>query len=199
MSYSRKEEIARIRRERKEANISTVREVTIEGEGKGTVTLVDRTLEIKKQLELCNSMSFDRIWVVFDKDDFNDFNEAIKKAGRLGFQAAWTNEAFELWYYLHFEYLDTGIGRKAYIEKIESILRKRMGDNNYIYKKGDSHFYEILQNYGNEDMAKTFAKRLRSLYTDTNYANHKPCTRVDLLVGELEHPEYLLHKNKQTV
>ena len=143
MGYSRKEEIAKLRRERKEAKaakkrkenvreklvrflivcegtktepryfealiknyISTVREVTIEGEGRATVALVDRALEIKQELERKNAMSFDRVWVVFDKDDFDDFNEAIKKAHKLGLHSAWTNEAFELWYYLHFEYLE---------------------------------------------------------------------------------------------
>lgn len=116
MGYSRKEEIAKLRRERKEAKaakkrkenireklvrflivcegtktephyfealinncISAVREVTIEGEGRATVALVDRTQEIKVELERKNAMTFDRVWVVFDKDDFEDFNEAIKK------------------------------------------------------------------------------------------------------------------------
>ena len=37
------------------------------------------------------------------------------------------------------------------------------------------------------------AKKLRESYNDTNYATHKPCTMVDLLVEELEHPEHLLH------
>ena len=115
MGYSRKEEIAKLRRERKEAKaakkrkenireklvrflivcegtktephyfealinncISAVREVTIEGEGRATVALVDRTQEIKVELERKNAMTFDRVWVVFDKDDFEDFNEAIK-------------------------------------------------------------------------------------------------------------------------
>ena len=87
MGYSRKEEIAKLRRERKEAKaakkrkenireklvrflivcegkktephyfealinnfISAVREVTIEGEGRATVALVDRTQEIKVEL-----------------------------------------------------------------------------------------------------------------------------------------------------
>ena len=139
MGYSRKEEIAKLRRERKEAKaakkrkenireklvrflivcegtktephyfkalinnfISAVREVTIEGEGRATVALVDRTQEIKTELERKNAMTFDRVGVVFDKDDFEDFNEAIKRAHKLGFHSAWTNEAFELWYYLHF-------------------------------------------------------------------------------------------------
>lgn len=38
---------------------------------------------------------------------------------RIIFFAAWSNESFELWYYLHFQYLDTGISRSQYIEKIE--------------------------------------------------------------------------------
>lgn len=231
MGYSRKEEIAKLRRERKEAKaakrrkenvreklvrflivcegtktephyfealinnyISTVREVTIEGEGRATVALVDRTLEIKTDLERKNAMSFDRVWVVFDKDDFDDFNEAIKKARKLGFQSAWTNEAFELWYYLHFEYLDTGISRTAYIEKLEEAFRSRMGDENFNYRKGNPDIYSMLQQYGREDLAKRFARQLRGLYTGTNYASHKPCTMVDKLVDELENSELLLVK-----
>ena len=229
MGYSRKEEIAMLRRLRKEAKaakkrkenvreklvrflivcegtktephyfealinnyISTVREVTIEGEGRATVALVDRTLEIKTELERKNAMSFDRVWVVFDKDDFDDFNEAIKKARKLGFHSAWTNEAFELWYYLHFEYLDTGISREDYIDKLQDAFRKNMGDDNYKYRKGNPDIYNFLRQYGREDLAKRFARKLRALYTGTNYATHKPCTMVDNLVEELEHPERLL-------
>lgn len=231
MGYSRKEEIAKLKRERKEAKaakkrkenvreklvrflivcegtktephyfealimnyISTVREVTIEGEGKATVALVDETMEIKKDLERKNAMTFDRVWVVFDKDDFDDFNEAIEKACRLGFQSAWTNEAFELWYYLHFEYLDTGIGRAEYIHKLQEAFRNRMGDEGFKYKKGNPDIYKLLQQYGREDLAKRFAQQLRSLYTGTDYASHKPCTMVDKLVEELEKPELLLKK-----
>jgi hypothetical protein len=116
MGYSRKEEIAKLRRERKEAKaakkrkenireklvrflivcegtktephyfkalinnfISAVREVTIEGEGRATVALVDRTQEIKAELERKNAMTFDRVWVVFDKDDYI-FVKDIRKA-----------------------------------------------------------------------------------------------------------------------
>lgn len=231
MGYSRKEEIAKLRRERKEAKaakkrkenireklvrflivcegtmtephyfkalinnfISAVREVTIEGEGRATVALVDRTQEIKTELERKNAMTFDRVWVVFDKDDFEDFNEAIEKAHKLGFHSAWTNEAFELWYYLHFEYLDTGISRSAYIEKLEESFRNRMGDETFKYRKGNPDIYSLLQQYGRENLAKRFAQQLRALYTGTDYATHKPCTMVDKLVEELEHPELLLIK-----
>ena len=174
--------------------ISTVREVTIEGEGRATVALVDRTLEIKQELERKNAMSFDRVWVVFDKDDFDDFNDAIKKPNELGFHSAWTNEAFELWYYLHFEYLDTGIGRADYIKKLEEAFKEKLGDSHFEYKKGNPDIYSLLQQYGREDLAKRFAQQLRGLYTGTDYAAHKPCTMVDKLVEELEHSELLLEK-----
>ena len=229
MGYSRKEEIARLKSERREAKaskkrkesvrdklvrflivcegtktephyfealinnyISTVREVTIAGEGRATIALVERTLEIKAELERKNAMSFDRVWIVFDKDDFDDFNEAIRKAHKLGFKSAWSNEAFELWYYLHFEYLDTGINREAYVEKLEKAFRNKMGDNSFKYRKGNPDIYKLLQQYGREDLAKRFAKQLRALHSGTNYAMHKPCTMVDKLVEELEHPERLL-------
>ena len=231
MGYSRKEEIAKLRQQRRETKaskkrkenvreklvrflivcegtktephyfealiknyISTVREVTIEGEGRATVALVDRTLEIKQELERKNAMSFDRVWVVFDKDDFDDFNDAIKKANKLGFHSAWTNEAFELWYYLHFEYLDTGIGRADYIKKLEEAFKEKLGDSHFEYKKGNPDIYSLLQQYGREDLAKRFAQQLRGLYTGTDYAAHKPCTMVDKLVEELEHSELLLEK-----
>ena len=140
-------------------------------------------------MERKNDMSFDHVWVVFDKDDRGDFNEAIKKANKLKFKSAWSNESFELWFCLHFEYLHTPIGRSDYIKKLEGFFSKGKGDNNFKYKKGSPDIYEMLKAYGNEDSAKAHAKKLRALYGDDNYAEHNPCTMVDILVEELEYPE----------
>lgn len=163
--------------------------VVIKGEGQGASDLVDKAVKIKESLEKRNAMSFDRVWVVFDKDDRTDFNKAIDKANKLGFKSAWSNESFELWFCLHFEYLNTPIGRSDYIKKLEGFFSKGKGDNNFKYKKGSSDIYELLKAYGNEDSAKAHAKNLRALYDDDNYAEHNPCTMVDILVEELEHPE----------
>ena len=163
------------------------------GQAMNTTSLVSKAISIR-DADQKKKRTYDQCWVVFDKDDFEDFNEAIKKAHKLGFHSAWTNEAFELWYYLHFEYLDTGIGRAAYIKKLEEVFRKNMGDNHFEYKKGNPDIYSLLQQYGREDLAKRFAQQLRALYTGTDYAAHKPCTMVDKLVEELEHPELLLIK-----
>ena len=77
---------------------------------------------------------------------------------------------------------------------MQDAFRKKMGDESFKYRKGNPDIYNLLQQYGREDLAKRFAQQLRGLHTGTNYAAHKPCTMVDKLVEELEHPGVLLEK-----
>ena len=56
---------------------SEVRSEDIVGEGRSTCALVKGAEKIREKLERQRQLRFDRVWVVFDKDDFNDFNEAI--------------------------------------------------------------------------------------------------------------------------
>ena len=172
---------------------SKVIEYDVAGEGMSTCALVNKTLEIKDKLEKKNNKKYDSVWVVFDKDDFQDFNEAIALAEDNSFKTAWSNESFELWYFLHFQFLDTAIDRHAYIEKLQDEIRKHKGFEKFVYKKNDPQFYNVLQQLGNEKNAKKFAANLRKAFiNDKDYKNHKPCTKVDLLVKELEEPEKLL-------
>ena len=57
--------------------------------------------------------SYDQVWGVFDRDDVNRqrFNEAFALASREKVSIAYCNEAFELWYLLHFDYYDTRLLR----------------------------------------------------------------------------------------
>ncbi len=173
---------------------SEVRSEEIVGEGRSTCALVRKTEEIKNKLELQRQLKFDRVWVVFDKDDFSDFNEAIELAQKEGFLAAWSNEAFELWYLLHFVYLDAAVSRDDYISKLEAEIRKI--DNKFKYKKNAVGIYALLQKIGDETRAKQRAAKLRSMFGHSrDYRNQKPSTCVDLLVDELQHPEKLLSNN----
>lgn len=172
---------------------SEVRSEEIVGEGRSTCALVKKTEEIRHRLEYQRQLKFDRVWIVFDKDNFNDFNEAIALAERKGFGAAWSNEAFELWYLLHFIYLDAAISRADYISKLEAEIRRFEGYKDFKYRKNDEGIYSLLQKIGNEELAKDRAQKLRRFFEHTlDYKSHKPCTTVDLLVEELEHPEILL-------
>lgn len=168
--------------------MSEIREVDIHGEGRGTVSLVKQAISIKNKSE----KEFDRIWVVFDKDSFADFNDAIRLAAKNKIQCAWSNEAFELWYYLHFQYLDNGVSREQYIDMLEREFQRVLDSPDFRYEKKNPNIYLLLQKHGDESVAMRHAQRLRALYNCTNYASHKPCTMVDVLVEELKNPEKLL-------
>lgn len=167
---------------------SSICEVTIEGEGRGTVSLIRQTMAIRDR----SDKEFDRVWAVFDKDSFDDFNDAIKLAVKNGIHCAWSNESFELWYYLHFQYLDTGVSRAQYIEMIEREVQERTNNLGYRYEKKSADTFGLLQRIGNETQAIKHAHRLKDSFVGTDYASHKPCTTVGELVEELSHPEKLL-------
>ena len=133
---------------------SEVRSEEIVGEGRSTCALVKKTEEIRERLERQRQLKFDRVWVVFDKDDFNDFNEAISLAERKGYKAGWTNEAFELWYLLHFTFLDAAVSRADYIAKLETEIRRNEDYQDYKYHQNDKGIYALLQKIGNEALAK---------------------------------------------
>lgn len=175
---------------------SQIRKEVIKGEAKGTCALVKRA---KKIVDEWRMIPFDRVWVVFDKDDFEDFNEAIALCKKYGFEAAWSNEAFELWYYLHFQYLDTPISRHDYIDRLEREIRRHDEYKDYMYKKHAPDFYKLLMKIGDEEQAMKRASRLRSNFRGNgDYSTHKPCTTVDLLVYELKHPQEVLDKINQS-
>ena len=58
-------------------------------------------------------MPYAKIWCVFDRDSFSvgKFNGAIQLAERQCIEPIWSNECFEIWYLLHFEFRNTAIDR----------------------------------------------------------------------------------------
>ena len=174
---------------------SEVKEVNVKGCGCSTCQLIIEAKKLREKLERERMVPFDRVWLVFDKDEFKDFNKAIADAKKEGMNCAWSNQAFELWYVLHFQYLDTGVDRKQYIEMIEDKVRKASKSKKFKYKKNDEGFYQILQAHGEEEQAIKRARKLReNMGKKKNYAAHNPRTEVDLLVDELRHPEKALDK-----
>ena len=174
---------------------SEVKEVNVKGCGCSTCQLINEAKKIQENLEHERQVSFDRVWLVFDKDEFTDFNKAIAEAKKEKMNCAWSNEAFELWYVLHFQYLDTSVDRKQYIGMIEDKVRKASKDRKFKYKKNAKDFYQILQEHGDEDFAFKNAEKLRNRHKgDVDYAAHNPRTEVDLLVKELRNPQIVLEE-----
>ena len=119
-------------------------ELKIIGEGDNTVNLVIIAEEIFYN-EKATGKSFDEVSIVFDKDSFSNqnFNNAVEMAEARGFHPAYSNEAFELWYLLHYEYCDSALNRSTYKERLSNYIGKS-------YKKNDEKMYEILKEGGNQ-------------------------------------------------
>lgn len=131
----------------------------------------------------------DRLCVVFDRDSFaaNDFNAAIIRCENTQpiIGCAWSNEAFELWYLLHFHYYQNAMNRQQYQGLIEQNLQAFIGED-YRYQKNSRIMYDLLKEYGSIDDAIRNAKSLSAIYgVRQDYAEHNPCTVVWKLVEEL--------------
>jgi hypothetical protein len=164
-------------------------EFSIEGEGYNTESLVKRSLKFKLDWEKEINRKIDKLWIVFDRDSFKPlaFNNAIQTCltKKPKVEAAWTNEAFELWFLLHFHYYNTGISRKKYQDLIERNLKKK-GLNNYKYKKNSTEMFSLLEAHGSLEDAIRNATNLENIYAGQhNYSSQNPCTMVHKLVAEL--------------
>jgi hypothetical protein len=138
---------------------------------------------------------------VFNRDAFGkgSFNHAIKLAdlqrkkytdmGR--YIAAWSNESFELWIYLHFHFTDSAMNRRELADKLTEIFRVGgvlTGRKGYSggMKARSTIFWDILKCGGRPEMALKNAERLSRTYSgDTKYANQNPRTEVWQLVKAL--------------
>ncbi|PSB31147.1 RloB domain-containing protein [filamentous cyanobacterium Phorm 46] len=152
----------------------------IRGEGRNTNSLVTKAIELKNDTEFDET---DRFWCVFDRDknpknpnDSQNFNSAITLARNNGIDVAYSNDAFELWYLLHFDFHNTGISRQRY----QNMLTKLLGHE---YKKNSETIYEELKS--KQQDAIKHAKLLLQTYDRPNPETDNPSTTVHLLVEEL--------------
>lgn len=119
-------------------------------------------------------------WVVFDEDGHKkQFDDAIALAKRNGINVAYSNECFELWFILHFGYLENDIGRVNYNKKLDILLGTK-------YEKNLSNMYALIKD--KESGAIRNAKKLEKDHDGAGVTSHHkrtPSTTVYLLVERL--------------
>jgi len=166
--------------------------VIIHGGRNSKNALVDYAIQLK------NSGKFQgrEIWCVYDYDikpdeaatQPNDFNSSILKAQANGLNVAWSNDAFELWFALHYHEIDVSITRK----EINKILKREWALESFSreakkIKFCDGHY----QRHGGDksELQRLAIKRASKLHrmfrNKKDFSNHNPCTTVYLLIEEL--------------
>lgn len=151
--------------------------LNIHGTGRNTDSLVEEVLGLKEAAEK-NGKPYNQIWCVFDKDSFSkqNFNRAIQLASAHKIKIAYSNEAFEIWFLLHFDYFVDAASRRLY----KSRLTRHLG---YAYKKNNKDIYNELLD--KQEIAIKNSKKLLFEYSEFNPAENNPSTTVHYLVKEL--------------
>jgi len=144
----------------------------VRGLGDNTLRLVEKAIRLK------NDGDYDQIWCVFDRDSFpaKNFNAAFDAARDNNIQVAYSNEAFELWYLLHFHFYDAAISRKSYITRLSELLGHK-------YEKNSETIYDELLPRQIEAIRN--CRRLLGSYNPPRPEQDNPSSNVHLLVEQL--------------
>jgi len=143
---------------------------------------------------------YEHKWIVIDRDNEHkggghtkkDFKEALSNAKNkrrdLRIDVAYSNDSFELWYLLHFDYRDTPIMRDEIIEIVIEKLKKseprkflKLTKDNIKNTNYTKHIFDVLPNK-QEDAIKRADKLLTSYGANHNPEKDNPVTTVHRLV-----------------
>ena len=150
------------------------------GQAMNTMTLVSKAISIR-EADQKRKKFYDQCWVVFDKDDFpaKDFNQAIQYAEKNGFRVAYSNQAFEYWFLLHYNLYTGAIHRSQY----KDMLTKLTG---MPYSKSEGYgavMYNLL--LSRQQQAINNSETVLAEISHGNPAEEESSTTVQRLVIEL--------------
>ena len=156
----------------------------VSGEGDNTISLFGRA----KFLAGNNSNVYKHVWIVYDTDDFpaDHIDRVLQlcvenSTEETMFHAIWSNQCIELWFLLHFSFMQSDIHRTEYWPKLTEHL-KQIGVGEYMKNRKD--MYQILYPY--MDYAIGNAKRLNALNEGKLPSKAAPGTKVYELIEVLK-------------
>ena len=159
-------------------------QLEVSGEGDNTVSLFEKA----KALARDNSSIYRHVWVVYDTDDFPA--SCIDRVPGLciensteetEFHAVWSNQCIELWFLLHFSFMQSDIHRMEYWPKLTGCLKQLSVGK---YEKNRKDMYQIL--YPFMKSAIRNAKTLNSINEGKAPSAAAPGTKVYEFVEKLE-------------
>lgn len=159
------------------------------GLGASRMALVKMAQELSKQTENKGK----EIWCVFDYD-YNanvisiaeDFNHAVTYAQKIGLKSAYSNDSFELWFLLHYQFLDAKLSRFQYYTRLSELWGVNYEREGKRYDFCKQLFSRLEKDpKANLSQAIENARKLFEKQSDLLPADQNPCTKVYELVEEL--------------
>lgn len=165
--------------------------IEVKSTGYNTRSLVELSNRLYGSIYPINH-NYDRIFCVYDRDSFKDFDESVRLGESYGYDVIWSNECFELWFILHKNLLKAAQTRDQYFKELTNIFRKievLSKDENY---KDDGktieNIFEIVSCKigGNIRNAKRNSDKLYEENKHMSPSKQNPATKVHILLAELE-------------
>ncbi len=155
--------------------------IDIKGTGMNTISLVKYT---QRKVNQANKV-YGQVWVVFDKDDYNDkqFDLAIDNCD---YNVAWSNPNFELWLLAHFKKVNRYISKDNVLQELSKEFQKKGLGN---YTKNDINIFNKITSEGRLHTAIKNCEYMEELNKDGQASQRNPMTRVYKLIDGLK--EYL--------
>ncbi len=159
-------------------------QLSIHGAGNNTLNL----FQTAKRLAAASANGYKHVWVVYDTDDFptehiNRTADLCREAStdETTYHAIWSNQCIELWFLLHFSFLQSDLHRSSYWPKLTELLTSQgLG----AYAKNRSDMYTVLFPY--LDSAIANAEKLDRINYGKLPSDAAPGTQVHILVKKLK-------------
>ena len=138
--------------------------IDVKGTGMNTTSLVKYT---QKTVNHANKV-YGQVWVVFDKDDYNDeqFNSAIYNCN---YNVAWSNPNFELWLLAHFKKINRYVSKDDVLQELSKEFQKNGLGN---YTKNDTNIFDKVTSEGKLHTAIKNCKYMKELRRKTASSQH---------------------------
>lgn len=146
----------------------------------------DKFIDKIKQDRSYTPQLIEKYWIVFDRDEVQDFDKIITMAEKEGIEVGWSNPCFEIWMHSYFGEMPFS---ETSIRCCKNFEQKYRQETNKNYKKSDNNIYNSLVTAGDEAHAINIAERqYQRLKNDCNNipSNMKPCTTVFKLVKDIK-------------
>lgn len=156
----------------------------VSGKGDNTLSLFHKA---EKDVSRSNNI-YKHVWLVYDKDDFpaEHFDRTAELCARVSteetqYHAIWSNQCIELWFLLHFMFLQTDLHRNEYWPKLTDCMKqKNLGS----YYKSRPDMYDTLRPYMEEAIRN--AQKLEAINQGKSPSKSAPGTTAHHLFEALQ-------------
>jgi hypothetical protein len=160
-----------------------IKAINLEGQSK--LKLVEMTSSIIGN----TTEEFDEVWCVFDMDvksgevEYSEFDNAINKALKFEYKVAYSNDSFELWFYLHYNKTFASHNRIFYYSELSKLFDLNYKKNGKLLVNCQKNYQRLIMDpNASQDLAIKRAKELFDEQKHLKFHEQNPVTKVYELV-----------------